>query len=268
MSDWSFNVNQLNDMKTSKFELIEFLGNGAMGKAYLAEHIETGRLYVLKFIKRDGIKTERGIYLSLRICHKNFVKCYGYFMENIDNETYYISILEFFQGYNLGDLLIDNTLKTILPNVNKLSIIKQLVDAMEYLHKINLIHRDIKDENILVNAKGEIKIIDYDFLMDMNYKDSEKCGTPYYASPEILLGKNISEKTDLWSLGVTIYIILTRLYPFDGNDIDDVTFSIIYSEPDMSIIPWKYKEIIKGLLQKDPSDRISLDRARNLLKNL
>jgi len=262
MSDWSFNNDQLNEMTINKFEVLEYLGNGSMGRAYLAEYIENGRIYVLKYIKKDRFLIGQGLLLSLKIRHKNFIRCYGYFTENIDNEIYYVSILEFFQGYNLTDVLISPEI------IDKLSIIKQLVDAVKYLHGINLVHRDIKDENILINEKGIIKILDYDFLMDMNNKDNEKCGTIYYVSPETLLGKSINEKTDLWSLGVTIYIILTKLYPFEGNEAEDVTFSIVHSEPDLSIVPWKYKEIIKGLLQKDPSKRISLDRVKEILKNL
>ena len=273
--DWSFDDYELYCISLEKFEIIEKLGAGSIGDVYLAEYTPKGRLYALKFIK---IKHEKcainGIKLSKKLIHKNLIRCYGYFTEKWNGEIYIISIMEYFQSMDIFDmLLIDNNMlinnygtRWVVKHKNIKSVLKQLVDGLNYLHDNNIIHRDIKLENVLINYKGEVKITDYDFLTDKEYPDNIGCGTPCYSSPEILNNKIINYKTDLWSLGVILYIILDGDYPF-GDDYN--TFKkIIYEEPSYANIPFKYLSIVSGLLIKDKLERIGFSDLYKLLKEL
>ena len=271
MADWSFTTSELYCMCLEKFEILEQLGKGAMGKVYLAEYKSNGRLYALKFIKRKHRDTIfEGLSVARKIRHKHLIRFYGYFGEKYEGIYYYISIMEFFQGVDIFEVIISNkNIDNKLPD-----IISQVISGMSYLHKHGYIHRDIKVENILLNDEGDIKIVDYDFITKQPGCIG-KCGTPYYASPETLQKERVDYRTDLWSLGVTIFVMIINYYPFDGDTEIDLFHDIIYRDLDIEEIKKEtehlspeYNEIIMGLLQKDPYKRMSLEEVSNKLKSI
>ena len=159
--------------------------------------------------------------------HPNLMICHEYFYDKIDlcgnNVKYLITILEHIPGYNLQQIIFQKLEKM----VDKLTIyIPQIVSAMKYLHVNNIIHRDIKPENIMV-SDGVVKLIDYDFLMFKQPNLIKKVGTPFYTSPEIYRKENYNEKTDLWSLGITIYFSLTGKQPFFSKDEEELKNKIL-----------------------------------------
>lgn len=267
-SDWNFNDYELYCMTLSKFDIMEKLGKGSYGKVCLAEYIPNGRLYALKFIPYIHKNTViNGIELSMKIRHKNLIKCYGHFSERMDGNDYLIIILEFFQGRDLYDLIITD--ESGIKDSQIKSIAIQLVEAIKYLHQQRkFIHRDIKLENIMINDVGLIKIIDYDFLTEAEHPDTNPCGTPYYASPEILQGKTVDYRSDLWSLGVCLYIMVSEYYPFDADTKDELYDMIINTEPEYNDIPDKYIAVISGLLTKNRKNRTDFQPLSKLLKEL
>ena len=138
---------------------------------------------------------------------------------------------------------------------------------MNYLHKKYISHRDIKMENILINNNYEIKIIDFGFAL---YNPEHKiqnifCGTPKYIAPEILKGKGYyGEKVDLWSLGVLIYKIYCKEYPFKGENERELYFKIRKGKYTISEnIPIYVKNIIMNLIVVDPMLRINCETILN-----
>ena len=131
------------------------------------------------------------------------------------------------------------------------------------MHKTNVIHRDIKQENLLLDSKGRVKIADFGFACyDVEGPCSEKlCGTPLYCSPEMILGKSQHKTMDIWSLGVTLFELITGYTPFDGNTEITLFRNIINQR---IIWPRDISESARDLLKKmlvfNPAQRINLDQ--------
>lgn len=264
--DWSFTVTELYCMSLENFNLIEILGEGAIGEVHLAEYKINGRLYALKIVK---YKHAKKILYGLDICttfkHENLVSCYGHFSQTYKNKKCIIIIMEFVQGNDLFDIFMENDnnyILFILP-----TIIQGVIRGLKYMHKKGYIHRDIKLENIILTRDNKIKIVDYDFIIAEDTIDIDsRCGTPYYVSPEILGDNTIDHRTDIWSLGVVLYTLLTRDYPFDGEDEIEVFENILSENPSLNKIPSNYIVIVTGMLQKRLEKRITLKRISKILK--
>lgn len=257
----------LNRTTLNDFEIIEDLGKGSIGKVKLAEYKQNGHLYALKFIKYKHRSTVlNGIKLSMNFDHPNLLHCYGSFIDSINNITYIIFIMEFFQGRDLYDVLSNDKMTITTDDIKP--ILTQIVDALKYLHDLKIIHRDIKLDNIVININGHIKLIDYDFLTTIDLIDNDRSGTPFYVSPEVLNGKMVDQRTDLWSLGVVLYILLTGDYPFYARTDTELYDMILTDEVDFRYVPEKYMNIVKGLLTKDRNKRIKLEHLHKLLKDL
>ena len=146
-------------------------------------------------------------------------------------------------------------------------IFKQIFDAMNYLHKNHMAHRDIKLENILMTREYEIKIIDFGFGM---YNPENKlqnffCGTPNYMPPEIAFKKPyIGQKSDLWSLGILVYKMYCADFPFKGKNEKDLYKAIRKGKFAMaSYTPDYIKKIIVSLIELDPNKRLSCESVLN-----
>ena len=265
-SDWSFTDTELYCMSMEKFNLIEKLGKGSIGTVQLAEYIPNGRLYALKIIKYKHAKTVMdGLNISKNLKHKNLVRCYGDFSQEYEGKNCIISIMEFIQGEDLHTTYVTSNHKHIMSIMP--TIMPQIIAGIDYIHKKGCIHRDIKLENIMITSELKVKILDYDFLVrEGKINDSSVCGTPYYVSPEILDYNNVDHRTDLWSLGVVLYILLTETYPFNGDDKQELFDNITLTKPDFYKIPVNYREIIMGLLEKDVDRRITLVQISTILK--
>uniref|UniRef100_A0A7S3NYM0 Uncharacterized protein n=1 Tax=Euplotes crassus TaxID=5936 RepID=A0A7S3NYM0_EUPCR len=136
-----------------------------------------------------------------------------------------------------------------------------MILALEHLHKHNVIYRDLKPENVLINTDGYIKLTDFGLAKEniVTDKDAQSfCGTPEYLAPEILLRKGHGKPVDWWSLGSIIYEMIVGLPPFYQNDDKDKLFKDIkYGEPEYpeEMSP-ACKDLLKGLFKKDPGERL------------
>ena len=264
-----FTETQLYCMTLDHFTIDGVVGEGSMGKIYLAKYNPTGMTYALKIIKYDDSYSVRnGIHIYPELIHENLMRCYGSFTQIYEGDKCIVIVMEFIEGNDLHDIAneCDNKyLYKIVPIV-----IEGVAKGLKYIHDKGYIHRDIKLENIILTPEGEIKIIDYDFVIKRGHPGlSSRCGTPFYVSPDILKDSVTTDhRTDIWSLGVVVYILLTGDYPFDAEDRNELFHRILYKPINMKYIPNEYTTFITGTLTKNPDKRITLDQILNKLEEL
>ena len=211
------------------YEFISMLGNGNFGKVRLyRDRKQKDLLFAIKTLKKETltrsyfelIKNEVNILSNLD--HPNIVKYFGVY-----EDDYYIHILmEYLKGYDLYKII---ALKkyTGFDEKDICEIIYQLLQALSFIHNQNIIHRDIKPENILFASKKDystLKLIDFGLSAYMD-KSKSIVGTPYYMAPEMTEGHSYPQ-SDIWSLGVIVYLSLTGKYPFEAKENENL-FQII-----------------------------------------
>ncbi len=257
---------------TKDYQIIKQIGKGGYGKVYLVSNLITGENYACKQIpkvKRNMERVEREILILKNCDHPNIVKLYEIYE---DKHNYYL-IMENLKGGELFDKIIERIKKKKIFSEYEASLIfKQIISVIKYCHSKGIVHRDLKPENILFTEKEEdnldnIKIID--FGLSRNYtrnKLSSPVGTCYYVAPEILI-KDYSEKCDIWSAGIILYILLSGEPPFNGNNNKEIYYKISTLKYDFPDNKWNNisKEAI-DLIQKilvDENHRISIDDILN-----
>ena len=222
--------------KLEKYENLNTIGKGEYAVVKIGINKITKEKFALKIYEKNKldisfrktcVKSE--IEVMHLINHKNIVKM----IEDINTNNQIIIVQELVEGFSLKDYYsneLKNKKNLADEDLNILkNIFKQIFEAMNYLHQNNISHRDIKMENILIKNNYEIKLIDFGFGLYNPHHEVQKffCGTPKYIAPEILEGKGyLGEEADLWSLGVLIYKIYCKVYPFKGRDEEELYSSI------------------------------------------
>lgn len=261
------------------FTIQKYLGKGAFAQCYSAK-LDSSRMNLsstvqsnknirdlqnidtvcLKILKKSEITSDRlREKLSSEICiqkslnHQNIVKLYHTFSNNI----YIFMVMEVCDS-TLSDLLKQN--KKIRESHTK-KFILQLLSAIEYLHSVNVVHRDIKLSNILL-SNYSIKLADFGLcaLIQKN-KRTTVCGTPNYIAPEIITKTAYSFECDIWSIGVLIYTMLIGTPPFQKKTAKEIYFSIKKNEwtiPENCLISNEAKDLISKLLVREPNDRLTI----------
>lgn len=206
----------------SSIQVLDVIGSGEFSEVRKCLDA-SNRLFALKCVPWVKIKKEvrvvcREVEILRKITHSNIVQWIGCFK---DIENFYIA-MELCEGGNLRDLMeitgkiSENRLKPI---------IKEVLEALKYLHSVGIAHRDIKPENILLTDSGTAKIADFGLSRCLKKRDMTVVGTPYYIAPEVLKGKYTCQ-CDMWSLGVVVYVALTGRRPFEGSCMEEL-FSVI-----------------------------------------
>ncbi|KAI5996299.1 hypothetical protein EDD15DRAFT_2365126 [Pisolithus albus] len=208
----------------------ECIGRGASSRVRIAKHRQTGQLAAVKIIPilpldtHPGLKSEkqrlnidREIVVMKLMNHPNILRIYDVFQG--ENELYLV--LEYVQGGELFDFLVN---RGRLPPLEALAIFKQIVYGLNYAHSLSIVHRDLKPENILIHSLNPplIKIADWGMaaFAPPPLRLETSCGSPHYASPEIINGfKYAGSATDIWSCGVILFALLTGRLPFDDKDV-------------------------------------------------
>ena len=255
------------------YHKIKLLGQGSFGTVYLVKNKKLNNYFAMKIIekssndeeKEDEIKNE--INILRKLDHPNILKINDFF--STKNE--YFLITEFCPE---GELFYE--IKNFAPFDEALAgwYMKQILSAVNYCHKSKIIHRDLKPENILIyqrNKKGfnSIKIIDFGTAILFNKKDKNLAGSIYYLAPEIISkNRKYTEKCDIWSCGIIMYILLTGKPPFNGDSDEEILKKILQNHLDLEKYPWsvislKAKDLIKKLLEIDTKKRITAEEALN-----
>ena len=247
------------------------LGSGSFGTVYLVKHKQLHRYFAMKAIKKtskskvdeEGLMNE--INILRKMDHPNILKITDFYSQK--NE--YDIITEYCQE---GELF--NEIKQYAPFNETITghYMKQILTAVCYCHGMNIVHRDLKPENILIvkrakNGCHPIKIIDFGTAKVFSKEKSEHLliGSAYYIAPEVL-SRNYTEKCDIWSCGVIMYILLTGRPPFFGNTDSEIMYRIKSGKYDLTKYPWSVvskeaKDLIKALLQPNPNMRLSAEQA-------
>ena len=254
----------------SHYKILEELGRGGMGEVYLAEDSELDRKVALKFLPehltRDVENIERfrrEAKAAAALNHPNIVTIYEIAEtkpapgEPGDGQTFIV--MEYVEGKTLRELLIENSQ---FPIPSSIDIINQISEGLSEAHKADIVHRDIKPENILIDSRGRVKILDFGLAklkgVSKLTKETLTLGTIHYMSPEQLQGKEVDNRSDIWSLGVVLYEMLTGEVPFTGDYEQAVAYAIL-NENIKPVIdkdtPEELKRIIEKCLSKDPVDR-------------
>ena len=220
-----------------RYEIAAELGRGAMGTVYQARDPRINRTVAIKTIHVRGASAEeekefldrffREAQAAGKLAHPGIVTVYDA-GEDEASKTPYI-VMEYIAGATLEAMSQQGI---ALPMA--LELTRQLAEALHYAHAQGIVHRDIKPANIIVTDEGRAKITDFGvakLTVSEFTQTGQVLGTPSYMSPEQLGGGKIDGRSDLFSLGVTLYILLTGAKPFSGETVSAITFKVAYQEP-------------------------------------
>jgi serine/threonine protein kinase len=225
--------------KIGRYEIVEELGRGAMGVVYKASDPTIGRLVAIKVLllarpAQAGLPGVKDIFLrearaAGRLSHPGIVTVHDA-LEDQETQSCYI-VMEFVPGRTLEKALLTGPPFTV---EQSLSIARQIAEALDYAHGEKIIHRDLKPANILLTQDGRAKITDFGIAKVVASEDAQRTlaimGTPAYMSPEQVTGGEMDASSDLFSLGILLYLMLTGEKPFSG-DTAAVMFKIAYQDP-------------------------------------
>ena len=253
------------NIEIKDYILKEDIGEGNFGKVKLGISKITGEKYAVKIINKNQIKIKmknkifRENEVITRFNHINVI----FVFEIIeDPENYYI-IMEYCKKGELFDYIVE---KERLSEDEASIFFYQLINGVEYIHSMGIAHRDLKPENLLLTKDKTLKIIDFGLSHEFDGINllKTKCGSPSYASPEILRGKPYDGfKTDVWCCGIILYAMVCGYLPFDGDTNKILFKNIIKCEPDVPDYLNDFtQDLIIRILTSDPDMRITIDEIK------
>ncbi len=210
------------------YKIIDIIGKGGMARVYTAVQMPLNRVVVVKEMNRSigGNRRQRfkqEAMLSATLNHKNIVPIYDYF--NIGASNYLV--MEYVDGLNLAEII---EMGAPLHPVITALIGYEICQALDYAHSNGIIHRDIKPTNILISNQGEVKISDFGVAKSESSPDLTApgvvIGTPFYMSPEQAAGKKVTYQSDIYSLGIVMYEMVTGKKPFVGGNTQQITVKV------------------------------------------
>uniref|UniRef100_A0A3Q3B790 Calcium/calmodulin-dependent protein kinase IGa n=1 Tax=Kryptolebias marmoratus TaxID=37003 RepID=A0A3Q3B790_KRYMA len=237
MCSWKKSISNIKDV----FDFKGKMGSGAFSEVFMVREKKTGQLYALKCLKKK------------HLAHSN-----------LENE---INVLRRVSGGELFDRILD---KGVYTEKDASTVIKQVLQAVSYLHENSIVHRDLKPENLLYyNMDENAKIMVSDFGLSKTLEHgvmSTACGTPGYVAPEVLAEKPYSKAVDCWSIGVITYILLCGYPPFFEENETRLFSKIMKAEyafhsPFWDNISESAKDFIRNMMAKNPTKRFTTEQA-------
>ena len=261
-----------------RYQIIEELGKGGMGKVYKAHDTEIKEKVALKLLKPEIAADKKTIErfqnelrFARKISHRNVCRMYDL---NKEEGIYYIT-MEYVPGEDLKSTIIRIGQ---LPIAKTISIAKQVCEGLEEAHRLDVVHRDLKPQNIMIDKEGNARIMDFGIARSITGKGITRAGvmigTPEYMSPEQVEGKEVDQRSDIYSLGVNLYEMVAGQVPFEG----DTPFTIGIKQKSETPkdpkelntqIPGDLSKVILRCMEKDKEKRYqSAGEVRSELENI
>jgi serine/threonine protein kinase len=247
----------------SHYTILEKLGEGGMGVVYKAEDTKLRRIVALKFLppKLLAADDDRRRFLheaqaSASLNHPNIATVF----EVDDGEAQPFIALELIEGTSLADKVTSGPLNL----EEALSIAVQISAGLQAAHEKGIVHRDVKSQNVMVTARGQVKILDFGLAKFRGASVLTKAGTTLgtmgYMSPEQLRGEPVDQRTDLWALGVVLYEMIAGRRPFRGDYEEAIAYQVLNGQPEpltaiRTGVPMELERIVAKLLSKRATDR-------------
>ncbi len=271
------------DQKLDHFKVISKIGEGGMGEVYLAEDEKLSRKVALKVLPYDLLENDdrrerfiREAKTAAKISHPNVMSIYDFGTckpDGSDKDISYI-VMEHIEGESLRDYLANRSVAM----TERLRLSEKIVRGLAAAHKLNIVHRDIKTDNIMIDSNGEPKILDFGLAKPFDSvfsndsgnrtvtasqdltQDGKILGTVTYMSPEQARGEVVDARSDIFSFGIMMYKIFAGEYPFDGGDRVSTIAKILESKhapirTKNETLPSELERIVDKCLQKNPDDR-------------
>jgi serine/threonine-protein kinase len=251
-----------------RYRILSFLGAGAMGEVYLAEDPQIDRRLAIKTVRLVGRPQEiedrkkrllREARAAGRLLHPNVVTLF----DAGEAEGMLYLAFEYVEGTDLAHRLDKGPRMSLR---EALRAVRQAAEALDYAHRQGIVHRDIKPSNILLDTVGRVKVADFG-IAKMAGQSTELTmagsvmGSPQYLSPEQIRGEDLDGRSDIFSLGVVFYEILSGKRPFEGDTITTLVYQILHKEPPpvsaLRAVPPRVETLLRGMLAKGHDERIA-----------
>ncbi|NXX07973.1 MYLK2 kinase, partial [Larus smithsonianus] len=242
----------------------EILGGGKFGEVHTCTEKQTGLKLAAKVIRKQGAKDKEMVLLEIDVMnqlnHRNLIQLY----DAIETPREIILFMEFVEGGELFERIIDDDYH--LTEVDCMVFVRQICEGIRFMHHMRVLHLDLKPENILcVAATGHmVKIIDFGLARRYNPQEKLKVnfGTPEFLSPEVVNYEQVSYSTDMWSMGVITYMLLSGLSPFLGDNDTETLNNVLaanwyFDEETFESVSDEAKDFVSNLIIKEKSARMS-----------
>jgi serine/threonine protein kinase/Tfp pilus assembly protein PilF len=249
--------------KIAHYKIVEKLGEGGMGEVYLADDTKLKRRVALKFLPAQFASDEefktrfrREAQAAAALNHPNIITIH----EVGEHENRPFIAMEYVEGESLKDLIVGRKLSIS----GAIDIATQMCEGLAKAHHADVVHRDIKSHNVIVDKDNRVRILDFGLAKlkrnAMLTRIGTTVGTTAYMSPEQARGEEVDQRTDIWALGVVLYEMLTGQMPFKGEHDQAVIHSLLNSEPQpitdlRSDLPMELEQVLSRALAKDPKER-------------
>lgn len=254
-----------------RYRIDKFLGAGAMGEVYLADDPHIDRKLAIKTVRLSGRDSEvedrkkrllREARAAGRMLHPNIVTLF----DAGEAEGLVFLAFEYVQGADLANRLESGPALSLS---DVLRWTRQTAEALAYAHEHDVVHRDVKPSNILIDSADQVKVTDFG-IAKMGGQNTELTiagsvmGSPQYLSPEQIRGEDLDGRSDVFSLGVVLYELLSGKRPFDGETLTTLVYKILHQEPPpvsmLRAVPARLEDLLVRMLAKDREERIGSAR--------
>jgi len=248
-----------------QYKIIERIAAGGMGEVYRAVDLELERDVAIKCVRpelsdlEEATKRFRAEARTLaRLSHSNIATIYRFFAEG---DRLFL-VMEFIDGKPFGEMIVGHG---FIPHDQAVGLVQEALIGLGYAHKNNIVHRDIKPGNLMVDAEGTVKVLDFGIAHLVGgtrlTRVGSVVGTPAYMSPEQILGKDIDQRTDLYSIGVVLYEMLSGKLPYAANSDFELMRAHLEEVPrpmsglSKNEVPVPLQETVERALAKDTTER-------------
>ncbi|MCI0650504.1 MAG: serine/threonine protein kinase, partial [Planctomycetes bacterium] len=253
--------------KIAGFQVLERIGRGAVGTVYRAKQLSLDKVVALKVLHSSLTSHPRFVRqfidearAAARLNHPHVVQA----IDAGEEAGYNYFAMEYVEGSSLRGRLQE---KSALPETELLALGHAVAQGLDHAHQNGILHRDLKPDNILLGKDGQIKIADFGLAIpfdeaELLAEEHKRMGSPFYMSPEQAEGKNVEARSDLYSLGATLYHCALGKPPFTGNTLKEILTKQVHQDPVPlreagAKVSAECEELIMKLLAKDPEARFA-----------